>query len=175
MRAPPDLGRIDGPTAARLIALYLPIVRAVLRLYPQSTWDDLEAVGRVAILEGHLSHDPTKGANEATWVRKVIHWRLSADAIVQPVDCTLTGRAEPLGGHELDHNPELGYLKHQVLEALRELSPRHQTVVLARIEGETFDAIGQSLGISDQRAHTEYVAAVAHLRRLVNPDAPDVV
>jgi RNA polymerase sigma factor (sigma-70 family) len=161
-----DFGRIDPATAQRLIAAYLPVVRSVARLYPTSERDDLESVGRVAILEAFLSFNAQK-SQESTWIRRVVHWRLAEAAQRLPEDSTATGRAEVLDGHEIDHNPELGYMRALVLDNLRALTPRQSTVILAFMQGETFAEIGASLGISSQHAHVEYQTAIAQLRELV--------
>ena len=163
-----DYGKLDAATTVHLLELYGPMLRAVVRLFGSSERDDLLSIGQQAILEAHLTHRPEK-ASEETWVRKVIHWRLAAGVATrhEAEDSTLTGRAEVLDGHEIDHNPELGYLKTIVLEHLRELPPRQSTVIMAFMQGETFAEIGASLGISPQHAHIEYQAAIRHLRKLV--------
>lgn len=172
MRLAPDLGSIDSATAARLIGQYMPIVQQVVLVFPSSEREDLRAVGRVAILEGYLWHEPHKGSNEATWIRKVIHWRIMESVERLPEDCGVTGRAEVLDGKEIDHNPELGYLKHLVLAGLRHLQPRQQTIVLALLEGETFDEISRSIGISPQATHKAYAKAVRELQHLVSERHP---
>ncbi len=161
-----DLGRVDPATAQRLFAAYEPRVRAVAKLYLSSEHDDFVAVGRQAVLEAFVTHNAEK-ASEATWVHRVVHWRLAEYAKRLPEDSTLTGQADVIDGHEIDHNPELGYLKALVLDHLRHLSPRQSTIILAFIQGETFQEIGDSLGISVQHTHVEYQDAIKRLRKLV--------
>jgi RNA polymerase sigma factor (sigma-70 family) len=161
-----DFRQVDAVTAKRLLGLYMPCVRAVARLYPTSVRADLESVGSTAILEAFLSFDAQK-ASEATWVRRVVHWRLAEAAQRQPHDSTLSGRAEVIDGHEIDHNPELGYFRSLVLDHLRVLTPRQSTIILAFIQGDTFAQIGESLGISTQHTHVEYQSAIRTLRKLI--------
>lgn len=169
MRRSIDLGGIDDPTAERLLAAYMPCVRAVARLYAKSERADLEAVGRAAILEAFLSLDREK-ASEGTWIRRVIHWRVT-EAIQDLPEEALVGHAEVLDGHEIDRNPELGYERHLVLDAVKALSPRHATIILARLlDGDTFEQIADSLGISTQLTHVEYQRAIVELRKLVASD-----
>lgn len=162
-----DFRRVDPAAAQRLLAAYLPIVRAVARLYPASEQAELESVGRLAIMEAFVSFDEAKAA-EATWVSRIVHWRLAESAKQQPEDSTLTGRADVFEGHEIQHDPERSYFKGVVLDNLRALPPRQSTVILAFLQGETFAEIGASLGISAQHAHVEYKSAVKHLRKLVS-------
>jgi len=143
------------------------MVRAIAGVYPRSAFDELVCVGNVAVLEAHLTYDATAGAAEATWVRRIVHWRISAEVRQMRRGHALLGDADAFDDN-IAHDPEQGYLRHLVLDKLRWLTPRQSTILLARIvDGETFESIGQSLGVSTQQTHKDYQIAVQHLRKLV--------
>lgn len=157
-RASLDFGRISAATAKRLLDQYRPLVRAVVRLHPASARDDLLAVGDVAILEGFLKWQPEK-ASEGTWIRRIVHWRISGacefSTVTEQFDEELFSDA---------HDTEREVLQGLALRAINGLSPRHQSIIQARLANETFVEISESLGLSKSTTHDEYLEALKLLR-----------
>jgi len=162
-----DLGGVDAATAERLLRRYGGVVRGCVRdrAGAGSDREDLIAVGRLAVLEAYVTHRAER-ALEATWVRKIVRWRVTEESLEQA-----SGREDLLGfvdspaGDQYD--PEAHHLRQLLREAVErgQLGIREQMVVDGRLRDETFVRIGQVLGISSTRAHQVYKVAVTKLRR----------
>jgi DNA-directed RNA polymerase specialized sigma subunit len=151
-----DFGQLDAATAKRLLAEYGPVVHAMCRLYPSHLRDDLSAVGRVAVLEAYLSHEPSRSA-QATWVRRLVRWRLAAEARAQgPASLPLT--QEPAAA--VNEPAET-----TTLPAFLALSPLQREIVLCRLNtSETFEQLAARLHTSRQRICRQYHAALQQLQ-----------
>lgn len=148
-----DFGGLDDRTARQLLQQYLPVVRALCRLYPTHLRDDLDAVGRVAILEAYVRHEPSRSA-QASWVRWLVRRRLAA-------------HAQQLRTAELplEQEPAAAELPAAETFALQQLSVEQREIVVAHAaRGETFRQLGKRLGVRPQTVHRRYHAAIVQLQ-----------
>ena len=161
----PDLSGLSDAQARRLLATYGPAVRKVAALFPRLDRDEALAVGQDAVLEAYLSHDPTQ-ATEATWVRRLLHWRLAEAAARDPWDRhveSLDPDPQVLNGA----GPEEAFFRASAVHNLGSLSVRHQMILDGRMRDETYREIGQSIGISTQLTQREGQKALRVLRSLL--------
>jgi len=162
-----DLGDVDNDTATRLLKAYLPVVYALAPLFPVLDAASLRAAGEDAILEAYVTLDPER-AQEGTWVRRVIHWRL-AEASRPPWDHNIERfDVDPQAPNGID--PEEAFWRATCVSALGHLTTRQQMVVEGRMKGLTFEELGTQLGISHTLVHRESVRAFAALRDLLTDD-----
>lgn len=170
--------RIDKALCERLLREYMPIVGAVARLYPYIEKDELLSAGRVAILEGYLRRD--KRSSERAWIRRYIHWRLQD--LAMPHKELRTDALSPRVGRERESlgedpqllngaDPEEQFWRATALSAISRLTIRRQVIVAAKMQGETYEEIGETLGISTQRTALEGRWAFEELRRILD-EAP---
>ena len=158
-----DFSGVDKVLCARLLREYMPIVEAVARLYPHVERDELRANGRIAILEGYLRRD--KRSAEKTWIRKVIHWKLAE----------LAGAGDGVEKDYLGTDPQLlngadpeeQFWRASAISAISRLNVRRQIIVAAKIQGETYEEIAETLGISTARTAVEGKEAFQELRRIL--------
>lgn len=147
-----DLSGVSDATARRLLDAYLPLVRRVAsRMYRALPEHEVVAVGTDAILEAYLTQDEAR-SSEATWVRRVVHWRLAEAVRRLPWERnaeSLDADPQVLNGK----NPEEAYQRASAFAALARLPPNHQMVIDGRLRGESYVEVGHSIGISPQRAH----------------------
>lgn len=158
-----DMSGIDAKTAQRLLTEYMPMVRAIARTY-YIDQDELLTVGQIAIMEAFVSYKEDADASEKTWVRKVVRWRMKG-AVWREMSATdpeLFVQDEALTNGK--HDPERNTLRNTLRSAAERLSPRHRTIIDARMRGETYAEIGESLGISTARVHKEAQRAYQELR-----------
>jgi RNA polymerase sigma factor (sigma-70 family) len=164
-----DMAAVDDATAKALLVTYMPVAGAFANLYPYAEREELLAAGRLAIIEAFITHKSSR-ANERTWVRKVLYWRIGEAAKRRPWEsqheCEDSETA-PNGA-----NPEEQFWRASVLSAVGSLSPRHQTIIDARMRGEKVQEIGDSLGISHQRVTQEEQRAFKLLRGMLE-DKPE--
>ena len=161
------LGRIDNATAKRLLAQYMPIVRALRALYKYTDASDYHATGEDAILEGYLTYEPGT-ASEATWIRQTIHWRLT-DLAIQ------AARARAMHGEYLGTdpqvvngaNPEQQFWRATAVRAIAKLTLRQQNVVDGLMRKEPYAEISEQLGICRSLAHAEGQRALDKLRKIL--------
>lgn len=164
-----EVGAISQLEARRLLQDYMSVVWALAPLYPHLTADEVQAAGEDAILEAYVSLDVTR-AQESTWVRRVVHWRLAELGERAPAE-RVAGESLP-ADPQLPNGmtPELALLQATAVRLLARLTPRQQMVVDGRMRGETYEEIGDSLGISAQRAHKVGSAAFELLRCLLEDE-----
>lgn len=162
-----DLGGIDSTTAERLLKTYLPVVYALAPLFPGLDSASLRAAGEDAILEAYVTLDAER-AQEGTWVRRVIHWRLT-EAARLPWDYHAE-RFDPDPQAPNGIDPEEAFWRATCVSALGHLTTRQQMVVEGRMKGLTFEELGTQLGISHTVAHREAVRAFKALRDLLRSD-----
>lgn len=159
------MGAITDAEARRLLAAYLPIVYALAPLHPGLDPAQLRAAGEDAILEAALTLDAER-ANEGTWVRRVIHWRLAeASHPDEPLE-----RLDPDPQVVNGRDPELALLQATAVHLIGRLSIRHQMVVDGRMRGETYEEIAEQIGVSSQRVHAEAVKAFRLLRSMLEDE-----
>lgn len=71
--------------------------------------------------------------------------------------------------------PEVAERRTRLLQALEELTPPQRSVLVAKAcDGETFEAIAQSMGIAASTAKTHYVRALRRMRDLLGPREGDL-
>lgn len=160
--------RIDKALCDRLLREYMPIVGAVARLYPYIERDELLSTGRLAILEGYLRRD--KRSSERGWIRKVIHWKLKelASEPERHIQKEYLGEdPQLLNGAD----PEEQFWRATALTAISRLTIRKQVIVAAKMQGETYQEVAETLGISTARAAKEGQTAFEELRRILD-EAP---
>lgn len=158
-----DLHTISDADARRLLATYLPLVRRVrASLYRRLPLDEALGVGTDAILEAFLSLDVSKAA-EATWVQRVLHWRLAEAVRRLPWDFDaerLDEDPQVLNGK----SPEAAYAQQSAFAKLAVLPPKYQMVIDGRLRGESYSELGSSLGVSRQRAQVVGQKAIVFLQ-----------
>lgn len=165
-----QVARIDAATCKRLLADYLKVGFALRVNYSGLNDHEIRATTEEAILEAYLSYKPERGKTEGAWVRQVIRWRLDTTARKSALTAwdrdadALDTDPQVLNGV----NPERAFHRAHALRALEELSPRHQTILIARMGGDTYEEIGEQLGISRARAHTEGKRALEQLRQILD-------
>ena len=170
--------RIDAALCERLLKEYMPIVGAVARLYPYIEKDELLSAGRIAILEGYLRRD--KRSSERGWIRKVIHWKLSELASPPHKELRTDAFSPRVARESLGEDPQLlngadpeeQFWRATALSAISRLTVRRQVIVAAKMQGETYEEIGETLGISTQRTALEGKEAFEELRGILEPGAP---
>lgn len=161
-----DISKIDAATAKRLLETYLPIAKYFWRRYPHFDQSQLRAASEDAILEAYCTLDTTRSA-EGTWVRLILRQRLQAcvrqDAYARHIAVSLDKDPQVINGV----NPERALEHKRASAAINLLSPRHQTILMLRMDAYTYDQIGEYLGISRPRAGKEGSNALAHLRAIL--------
>ena len=159
-----DFARVDRVTAKRLLDTYMPIVGALVPIYPHVPKDDLLEAGRVAILEGFLRHDHR--SLERTWIRKFVHWRLAEAATPSEEDLDhehLGTDPQLLNGAD----PEEQFWRATAVSAIAQLTPRQQIIVTGKMQGETYAEIAETLGISTSRTALEGKQALHRLKGIL--------
>jgi len=166
-----DAVRVDlsllGPDRSRaLLDRYQKLVERIARQSRLSDTEpeDLVSIGRVAVLEAAITHD-AKRIPEARWVRKVVRWRIQAEAVRlherESVEVTGTDPDPQSNGV---YNQEAGVMLLRAIRAMVVLSPREHAVVDLMIRGCTFEETGRQLGITRQRVHQNYTRALEKMR-----------
>lgn len=160
-----DMSSIPPATAVRLLAEYEPLVRRIASTFPTLEAEELHAVGRVAVMEAWVTHNPQRIPLRA-WIRQVIRWRIvdRADGELSRLDqATLELAPEPDTNGR--HDPERLFMLDQIIELLVYLPPRQAMIIDARLRRETFAEVATSLGLSQSTCHAEYLNALAQLRK----------
>ncbi len=157
-----DLGSIDDSTARRLLDDAHKLLRVALAKYSMLDQDELLQVGRLAVLEAHLTFDGTRDCSWETWRKRVLGWRLaaSARALSAPVEEPVE---QPTNGM---HDPEVHTFRLELLEVMQQLPPREATILTLRLEGQTFEQIGEAIGITRSRVQQCERHALVILRTL---------
>ncbi len=170
-----DLGVLDEATARDVLSAHGPLVWFVihrLRLPASCDRDELAHLGRVALLQAWVTHDPAQ-SQFSTWAVRIIRQALYDffAQSVQPWDHvgedeavtdTADGDALPLDdafGEEAARR----WLRQKLANGL--LDERERLVMRARLEDEGLAAIGERLGVSRERVRQIELAVVAKLRQ----------
>ena len=154
-----NVSRISNARCRVLLDLYLRAGYAIRALYPVLDHHEFRATVEDAILEAALTHDAGR-SQEGTWVRRVLRWRLDEAAVA----AAQTRAADQLVEVAAPIDPEHALLQASALQAVERLTPRHQAVIAARLEGDTFEELGQALSLSRPVAHRATQRALAELR-----------
>lgn len=167
-----DLSTIDDKTARKLLTDFASDIRAITRHYNwlnAADQDDLKGAAALAVLEGHITFNGTGTAQG--WIRKVIRWRVheAVEAAYRPELETLVANPERVNGAD----PEQQFWRATAVRAIGTLSLRHRAIVDGRMKGETFEEIGQSIGLTTQLAHREGQKAFALLREVLDIEEPE--
>lgn len=164
-----DFSAVDNATASRLLREYAHDINALAGQY---NWlnvadkDDLREAASLAVLEGHLTfngHGTARG-----WILRVIRWRLREAFAATHHAETLVENPEKTNGAD----PEQQFWRATAVRALGHLSLRHRCIVDGRMRGETFEEIGQSIGLSGALVHRESAKAFAILRSVLDIEDP---
>jgi RNA polymerase sigma factor (sigma-70 family) len=116
-------------------------------------------------MSAYHTHD-AKRANLETWTRRQIHWYLAeaargqapiADESFDPVAPKLLNGADP----------EEQFWRATATRAIGRLDPREATIITARMQGETYEEVAETLGVSVQRAHEVGRRALRQLRAVL--------
>lgn len=162
------MSSVSEASARELIGRYEPMVRRMAGRFRFADHDELQAVGVIGIIEASISYRERHGVPLKQWTALVVRQRMvgvmqRAQRVTvfeqhSQVDYPTNGR----------HDPERSHLKAELMNAVAQLSPRHQAVISGRIRGQTFAQIGEQLGISTQRVQQEEKAAVLRLRQITD-------
>jgi RNA polymerase sigma factor (sigma-70 family) len=159
---------VEAHIAVELVQRFRPVVRAVCTALYAGVSDQaaLVSAGDEAILYAYRTHDPAK-ANLATWTRRQIHWHLAkalervcmpiADESYDPVDPQLLNGADP----------EEQFWAATAAHAVGRLDPREATILMARMQGETYAEVAETISITPQRAHEVGARALERLREVL--------
>lgn len=166
-----DMASISAADASQLLAQFGPLVRRIAGDFPTVDSDELEAVGRIAIMEAWVTHKPQR-IPLRQWVRRVVRWRIveladgeMSQQYFSPLDLVSGTVGEPMTNGR--HDPERRFMLEQIIELVPYLPPRQAMIIDGRLRRETYEEIGRSLGISAQWCHQEYMSALAQLREWV--------
>ncbi len=193
------LSQVDDEIARDLLARFTPLVERIARRYRRRlatlfhvvTQSDLEAVGRVALLEAWLRYrdgDASRdnaGGGYATWARRIVAWRIRETVErAHSLEPPSVLRADSHNG-VLRHKAAQGFspaaecYASEVRLWLRfrigSLSPRRQVIVAGILQGHTQAVLGRSLGVSEGLVSIEYTAALEELRGWARQDGIDGV
>lgn len=159
------MGSIPAKTAERLLVEYDPLVARIAAGFPTLEGEELRAIGRVAVMEAWVTHNPKRIPLRA-WITQVIRWRIiaSADGELSRID-RVTFELVPDRTTNGRHDPERLFMLDQVIELLVYLPPRQAMIIDARLRRETFDEVAVSLNLSKSTCHAEYLNALAELRK----------
>jgi RNA polymerase sigma factor (sigma-70 family) len=162
-----DMARCDEATARVLLQAHASLIDRMARDFPWGEAEELVAIGRIAVIEAHLSYQGARGVPMRSWITQVIRWRMSElgqrAAVLRSSEVELDESDAITNGH---HDPSLAFFRTRLLDLIDELSPRHQAVISGRLRGETFEQIADSLGLSRSRVEQDEKAAIQHLRQL---------
>lgn len=189
-----DMSAIDGATATRLLLEYGKLVKYLVGKYQlpmrslaPADVDDLHATGVVVLFQSWLCYDPDRGMKFASWAALNIRRAFTAmlrEAFVgnskgttpdamrptllsceEPVYAAISGGGEVVGDM-LEAPPDrvLSDNERWLYEHVHMLPPREQHVLLLSMQEMTFEAIGEHMGITRQRADQMYRKALARLR-----------
>lgn len=162
-----NMRRVEPATASALIAKYTPYVQWIAGRTFGDT-DDLVQVGRIAVIEAHLSWLGSGGASRKTWTRRVVRWRV-AEAAQRARDDAQPD--EDIDRYPNGLDPEEAYVRAHARESVGMLSHRQRNVIDARLRGHTFAEIRGMIGVSAQQAEQDEKIGFARLRTWANKDA----
>jgi RNA polymerase sigma factor (sigma-70 family) len=157
-----DIGSIDDSTARQLLADASKLIRITIAKHSMLDQDELLQVGRLAVLEAHMTFDDSRECSRETWRKRVLGWRIneSVRAMSVPIEEHVDS---PTNGA---HDPEMHTLRLELLEIMQKLPPREATILTLRLEGQTFEQIGASIGLTRGRVQQCEKHALAILRVL---------
>lgn len=162
-----DMSSCDEPTARRLLEEYTPLVQRMVGDFHGLDTDDLVAVGKIAVIEAHVTFRESRAIPRRSWTTTVIRWRMAVAVdrtlVLQRLETPLDDGDPITNGH---HDPEKAFLREVLTELMGHLSPRHQAVLEGRLRGETMEEIGDMLGLGRSRVEQEEKAAWAVMRKL---------
>jgi len=161
-----DMRDIDADRAQKLLDEYGHVAAMIAGDFPGLEFDEMEAIGRVAILEGAVTHNETRIPIKA-WITQVIRWRIRERAAVELGRPEIAMDPPPEARTNGRHDPERTFQLDQVIELLPYLPPRQAVIIDGRLRRETFAEIGLTLGISGQWCHQEYHTAITTLRGML--------
>ena len=158
---------VDDATARRLVDEYQPVVRACAAYFPRAEFEDLVAVGLIAVVQAKVSYDDKRECSFGTWARRLIRQRMGEHmARVRELEQP----DEHIEHHVNGRDPEDNYLRAFIKESAGRLSPRHRVIIDARLRGYTFKEIGDSIGISDSVVEQQEKQALRLLREWARDD-----
>lgn len=130
--------------------------------------DDLISVGRIAVLEAHLTYTTGRNCSKEAWTKLVIRWRMGQEMgriIESPID------PSTLVDIPNDHEPEELYARAFAREAIGRLDPREATVMWCRLRGFQVKEIAAQLGISTKAVWDSEKKALEILHRWAAKDS----
>lgn len=166
MPKPKTFDGVDPKAATTLVEKFRPVVRAVIRaLYPRVPDQAmLVSAGDLAVVIALRDHDPSRAKLE-TWVRRSIYYALIEAANQPPIADVQFDPVEPKLRNGAD--PEEQFWRATATNAVSKLDARQATIVIARMQGETYEEIAESLGISTQRAGAVGKQALDELKAIL--------
>lgn len=203
---PLDLSSIGDAAARDLIERYRPIINDTVKRYlpgARATFhvirrEDLCAVAESAVLEAAVRYRvgdegrDNQGGGLATWVRRVVGWRVSESVqnllVNEPLQSErVYNEADPTSTWSTNVHVDSGFrqaaTQHTIVQArqvvewlqrsLGSLTPRRRIIIVSVLRGEAKTSIARSLGISPGRVSQEYKTAVEQLRKLALRDGID--
>ena len=180
-----DLSALDSETYAALWDAHGNAIAIMARRFHTrakrafliTTYEDLLDVGRMALCEAWARFPEGHPSGEGglhSWIERIARWRMAeALAELRPEGLSVDVRADSHNGAlyncpaEVEHTEDK--LQREQLRAwlrkqLGRLPARQATLVIAVMNGETYEEAGATLGISKTRASQEYHAGLTALQ-----------
>ena len=175
-----DLSALDAARTAELLDRFAVTIEAAVRQFRDGGArvslepDDLRQLARLAVLEAALSHRPSRAAL-GTWVRRNVRWRLleALEAEARPEE-PLEAPEAVLNGENPEELVERLQLVGWIRAEIDQLDVRQRTILACRLGGETYTAIGATLGIGRTQTWRDTSSAFAVLRLRAREDRLDV-
>jgi len=161
-----------GDRWAHAMAAHEGLVHWVVRQQHRGPLSYADAVheGRIGLWQALRGYDPARGTRFSTYaVPAITHalWKAVAAARARPAAAAPALALLASGANPAEQLPaQQEYAALHALVATLPPGPRHIVVAhlgLAGAPPRTFAALGQELGVSRQRVHQRYVAALEHL------------
>jgi RNA polymerase sigma factor (sigma-70 family) len=147
------------------------IARTYSRIYPNYTSDDLEPIGNLAVLEGYKTYQDHRGCTEATWIKKVIAWRIKEEA--QRYSDPVLDEPDRTYGLRNGMTPAEQYETAYSCEAIGILDPREAVILKGQLEGYSCAELAAQLGVSHNVVWRSMNRAIRQLTEWADQDDID--
>lgn len=162
-----DFSSISDAVAKRLLEKHATDIDVAARRYGRDHCEFV-AIGRIAVLEAHLTYAEGRNCSQETWTKRIIRWRMDQEMkriIDIPIDPSTL--VDISNGYE----PEELYARAFAREAIGRLDPREATVMWCRLRGFQVKEIASQLGISTKAVWDSEKKALEILHRWAAKDS----